>query len=166
MPAVTAHGAANRSACMKEAMGPWRLVRTLGRDLSGVYYSGRRDDGRRATLYVSSDIAATRGDSFGPLLRLHRDVVHPGLVCFRSVDRISPKGFAEAFEIYELRRDRAEADAGELEFCRAWEAVYAALREGPLAIANVELAAFLAKYPDDSVARYHRSSARQPASPA
>ena len=30
---------------------------------------------------------------------------------FRSVDRISPKGFAEAFEIYELRCARGEDDA-------------------------------------------------------
>ena len=46
---------------------------------------------------------------------------------FRSVDRISPKGFAEAFDIYELRGNEATADADELEFCRAWEAVYAAI---------------------------------------
>jgi adenylate cyclase len=80
--------------------------------------------------------------------------------CFRSVDRISPKGFAEAFEICELRCERAEADADELEFCRAWEAVYAALREGPSAVAEVELSAFLAKYGEDRVARYHQRSAR------
>ncbi len=80
---------------------------------------------------------------------------------FRSVDRISPKGFAEAFEIYELRREGAEADADELEFCCAWELVYTALRAGPLAVAEVELGAFLAKYPDDGVARYHRLAAGQ-----
>jgi adenylate cyclase len=85
---------------------------------------------------------------------------------FRSVDRISPKGFAEAFEIYELRCERAEADADELELCRAWEAFYAALRNGPLAVAEAELSAFVAKYPDDSVARHHRQSVRQPVGPA
>jgi adenylate cyclase len=75
---------------------------------------------------------------------------------FRSVDRISPKGFAEAFEIYELRCERGNGDAGDCELCREWEIVYAALRNGPLAVAEVELAAFLAKYPEDGVARYHR----------
>jgi adenylate cyclase len=75
---------------------------------------------------------------------------------FRSVDRISPKGFAETFEIYELRRKRSKGDEEDDEFCREWEIVYAALRNGPLAVAEAELAAFLAKYPDDGVARYHR----------
>ena len=42
------------------------------------------------------------------------------------------------------------------ERCRDWEIVYAALRNGPLAVADAELAAFLAKYPDDGVARYHQ----------
>ncbi len=76
---------------------------------------------------------------------------------FRSVDRISPKGFAEAFEIYELRCERGDGDARDCEFCREWEIVYAALRNGLLAVAESELAAFLAKYPQDGVARYHRS---------
>jgi adenylate cyclase len=49
---------------------------------------------------------------------------------FRSVDNISPKGFAETFEIYELRRASGEKDAQDTEFCREWELVYAALRKG------------------------------------
>lgn len=76
---------------------------------------------------------------------------------FRNVDRISPKGFAEAFEIYELRCERGEGDAAHREFCREWEVVYATLRDGPPASAEIQLAAFLAKYPDDGVARYHCS---------
>jgi adenylate cyclase len=79
---------------------------------------------------------------------------------FRSVDRISPKGFAEAFEIYELRCERGEGDAADSELCREWEAVYVALRNGPLAVAESELAAFLKKYPDDPVAAYHRVAVR------
>jgi adenylate cyclase len=79
---------------------------------------------------------------------------------FRSVDRISPKGFAEAFEIYELRCERGEGDAADCELCREWEAVYVALRNGPLAVAESELAAFLKKYPDDPVAAYHRVAVR------
>ncbi len=79
---------------------------------------------------------------------------------FRSVDRISPKGFAEAFEIYELRCERGEGDAGDCELCRQWEAVYAALRSGPLAVAESELAAFLERYPRDQIVRYHQAAAR------
>jgi adenylate cyclase len=75
---------------------------------------------------------------------------------FRSVDRISPKGFAEAFEIYELRSERAEGMTEDAEFCREWEIVYAALQNGPLAVAEDLLAAFLVKYPGDGVAGYHR----------
>jgi adenylate cyclase len=77
---------------------------------------------------------------------------------FRSVDRISPKGFAEAFEIYELRCERGEGEAGDCELCREWEMVYAALRNGPLMVAEQELAAFLARYPEDGVARYHHDN--------
>jgi adenylate cyclase len=75
---------------------------------------------------------------------------------FRSVDRISPKGFAEAFEIYELRSERAEGMTEDAEFCREWEIVYAALQNGPLAVAEDLLAAFLVKYPGDGIAGYHR----------
>ena len=77
---------------------------------------------------------------------------------FRSVDHISPKGFAEAFEVYELRCEDAEADPDEVEFCRAWELVYAAMRNAPPAIAEVELGRFLANYPEDSIARYHKGA--------
>ena len=34
-------------------------------------------------------------------------------ICFRSVDRISPKGFAETFEVYELRGEGPEASPDE-----------------------------------------------------
>jgi len=68
-------------------LGPWRVERTLGRDLSGAYYAGRRDDGERATLYLLADeLAAARGELLTRLLRLHRDVRHPGLVRFRGLD--------------------------------------------------------------------------------
>jgi adenylate cyclase len=82
---------------------------------------------------------------------------------FRNIDRISPKGFAEAFEIYELRRERGEGDAVDCELCRDWEVVYAALRNQPLAVAERELNAFLNKYPEDRVAHYHRAAARHSA---
>jgi hypothetical protein len=36
----------------------------------------------------------------------------------RNVDRISPKGFAEAFDIYELRSGRDDQDTADFEICR------------------------------------------------
>jgi adenylate cyclase len=78
---------------------------------------------------------------------------------FRSVDRISPKGFVEAFEIYELRCERGNSDTVDYEFCREWELVYSALRNGPFAVAESELAAFLKKYPEDQIARHHQAAA-------
>ena len=70
----------------------------------------------------------------------------------------APKGFAEDFAIYELREANAAATpARPKRSCRRWEAVYAALRDGPLVAAETKLDLFLAKYPADSVARYHRS---------
>ncbi|MBR1286075.1 adenylate/guanylate cyclase domain-containing protein [Bradyrhizobium sp. AUGA SZCCT0177] len=75
---------------------------------------------------------------------------------FRSVDRINPKGFAEAFEIYELRSERADVPSADAEFCLEWEMVYVALRNGPLVTAEELLGAFLAKYPWDGIAGYHR----------
>jgi adenylate cyclase len=76
--------------------------------------------------------------------------------CFRSVDRIRPKGFAEAFEIHELISERTDATQAVSEFCREWQLVYSALRNGPLAAADDPLGAFLAKYPGDKIARYHQ----------
>ena len=74
---------------------------------------------------------------------------------FRSVDRISPKGFAEAVAIHELRCAR-EGDVGaELAFCRRWEAVYAAIEHDDPASALAAISAFLSEYPGDSVARYY-----------
>jgi hypothetical protein len=74
---------------MKQAptrLGPWRIERTLGRDLSGGYHAGCRSDGQRATLYVPSSEVAARGGSLPRLLALHRDVAHRGVVCFRDLD--------------------------------------------------------------------------------
>jgi adenylate cyclase len=65
----------------------------------------------------------------------------------RSVDRIRPMGFADAFEIYELRGESGDGHAEDSEFCREWEAVYAAPRNGPLAVAERELARFSQSIP-------------------
>jgi len=119
---------------------------------------GSEDRMNYTTLGATVNLAASYGTSILVSSALKQ---RAGLrFCFRSIDRIRPKGFAEAFEIYELRYEHAQPDANELEFCRAWEIVYAALRERPTTLAEVELGAFLAKYPHDSVARYHRQSAR------
>ena len=74
---------------------------------------------------------------------------------FRSVDQISPKGFAAKFPVFELRGKRETADPAELEFCRAWEVAYSALSMAPPALVFEQLDRFLQTYPDDSVARYH-----------
>jgi adenylate cyclase len=92
------------------------------------------------SILVSSAIKERVGDRF----------------LFRSVDRISPKGFAETFAIYELRGERGAREQEDCELCREWEAVYVALCNGPFAAAESELAAFLVKYPDDAVARHHQ----------
>ena len=119
---------------------------------------GSEDRMNYTTLGATVNLAASYGTSILVSSALKQ---RAGLrFCFRSIDRIRPKGFAEAFEIYELRYEHAQPDANELEFCRAWEIVYAALRERPTTLAEVELGAFLAKYPHDSVACYHRQSAR------
>ncbi len=69
-------------------LGPWRVERTLGRDLSGTYYAGRRDNGERATLYLlSNDLGATGGEPLSRLLGLHRELDAPGLVRFRDLGR-------------------------------------------------------------------------------
>ena len=79
---------------------------------------------------------------------------------FRSVDRIKPKGFAEAFTIYELRCERSATSEPETAFDREWEHAYAAIQAGgPAGLAM--LANFLQTYPDDGVARYHASQLRE-----
>jgi adenylate cyclase len=78
---------------------------------------------------------------------------------FRSVDRIKPKGFAEAFTIHELRCERSATSEPETAFDREWEEVYAAIQAGePAGLAM--LATFLQRYPHDTVARYHASQLR------
>jgi adenylate cyclase len=76
---------------------------------------------------------------------------------FRSVDRLKPKGFAEAFTIYELRSEGSEHTPFEIVFCQRWEQVYALIEEGDTVGAHAALRAFLDKYPTDGVARYHAS---------
>jgi adenylate cyclase len=79
---------------------------------------------------------------------------------FRSVDRIKPKGFAEAFTIYELRCERSATSEPETAFDREWEETYAAIHAGQ-PVGRTLLASFLQKYPDDSVARYHAAQLRE-----
>jgi serine/threonine protein kinase/tetratricopeptide (TPR) repeat protein len=68
-------------------LGPWRIERTLGRDLSGTYYTGRSDHGERATLYLlSGELEMPRREPLTQLLLLHRELRHPGLVRFHDLD--------------------------------------------------------------------------------
>ena len=79
---------------------------------------------------------------------------------FRAVDRIRPKGFAEAFEIYELRGDRAGDGTAERAFCQRWEAVYAAIGREEAGEALKRISEFLGEYPGDGVAQYHAERLR------
>src|SRR6185503_8300628 len=66
-------------------LGPWQITRTLGRDLCGTYYAGRRADGERATLYLLSGDRTTSADQFHALIELHRELLHPGLIRFHGI---------------------------------------------------------------------------------
>jgi len=79
---------------------------------------------------------------------------------FRSVDEIKPKGFAEAFAIYELRGDRAGDGSSELAFCQRWDAVYASIQREDAAAALIRISDFLGEYPGDGVAQYHAERLR------
>ena len=61
--------------------------------------------------------------------------------------------------------DEASAGVDELEFCREWEAVYAAICNGPSDVAEAGLDLFLARYPADGVAGYQRSISHNEAGP-
>ena len=74
---------------------------------------------------------------------------------FRNIDRISPKGFAEAVAIHELRCAREGDVAAELAFCRRWDEVYCSIEHDDPAKALAAISAFLSEYPGDSVARYY-----------
>jgi adenylate cyclase len=76
---------------------------------------------------------------------------------FRSVDRLKPKGFAEAFTIYELRCEGNEHTPFEFAFCQRWEQVFAIVEQGDAGRAQAALRGFLDKYPTDGVAQYHAS---------
>jgi adenylate cyclase len=80
---------------------------------------------------------------------------------FRSVDRISPKGFAEKFPVFELRCSREAAGDSDRAFCEAWEEIYAALSATDHDRSLQLLEAFQRAYPGDGVARYHAESVRQ-----
>jgi adenylate cyclase len=76
---------------------------------------------------------------------------------FRSVDRLKPKGFAEAFMIYELRCEGTEYTPFEFSFCQRWEQVFAIIEDGDAGRAKAALRGFLDKYPTDGVAQHHAS---------
>jgi len=71
---------------------------------------------------------------------------------FRHVDQISPKGFAEAFNVYELL---ARRDSLEPPFCERWNAIYASMQHEGVAISIARITRYLADHPHDGVARYH-----------
>jgi adenylate cyclase len=74
---------------------------------------------------------------------------------FRSIDRISPKGFAAKFQVYELICARTDATDKQLAWVAEWEHAYAALPSTGKRNGNERLGAFLIAHPDDAVARHH-----------
>jgi len=75
---------------------------------------------------------------------------------FRSVDSITPKGFAEPIEVSELRGELALADEVEITKCQRWDEVFAAIaRDGAAETTLVRLSGFLLDYPKDGIAQFH-----------
>src|ERR1044071_636216 len=75
-------------------LGAWRIEPILGRDLSGTYHTGVRDDGTRATLFrPSGELLAARGEPLTRLLALHRGAAQRGLIWFRDIEHDGDEPF-------------------------------------------------------------------------
>lgn len=75
---------------------------------------------------------------------------------FRSVDSITPKGFAEPIEVCELRGELALANEAEIIMCQRWDEVLAAIAQDGVADTTlVRLSGFLHDYPKDGIAEFH-----------
>ncbi|MDN3273579.1 adenylate/guanylate cyclase domain-containing protein [Frankia sp. RB7] len=75
---------------------------------------------------------------------------------FRSVDSITPKGFAEPIDVSELRGELAQAGEAEIIMCQRWDEVFAAIaQDGGADTTLVRLSGFLHDYPKDGVAQIH-----------
>ncbi|MBB4367796.1 adenylate cyclase [Bradyrhizobium sp. cir1] len=80
---------------------------------------------------------------------------------FRSIDSITPKGFAEPIEVSELRGELALADDAEIAMCRRWDEVLASIvQDGPVEATQVRLSGFLHDYPRDTIALFHTQRLR------
>lgn len=73
---------------------------------------------------------------------------------FRSIDRISPKGFAAKFQVFELMCATVNATDRQLALVAEWERAYASMSTGKRN-GNAWLNAFSMAHPDDAVARHH-----------
>lgn len=91
-------------------------------------------------VLVSAAVRARVGDAF----------------LFRSVDSITPKGFAEPIEISELRGELALANEAEIIMCQRWDEVFAAIaQDGAADTTLVRLSGFPHDYPKDGIAEFH-----------
>ena len=79
---------------------------------------------------------------------------------FRNVDRISPKGFAEQFPIFELLGKRSALDERTTAIVAEWERIYAMLDKREPKISLTSLDDFLVRNPEDGVARHHADRLR------
>ncbi|WP_298872344.1 adenylate/guanylate cyclase domain-containing protein [uncultured Bradyrhizobium sp.] len=83
---------------------------------------------------------------------------------FRSVDSITPKGFAEPIEVSELRGELALAGEAEIIMCQRWDEVFAAIaQDGSADTTLVRLSGFLHDHPRDSIAQFHATRFRNAA---
>jgi len=124
-------------------LGPWRIERTLGRDLSGVYYAACHDDGERATLYVLSDELTTGDEPLTRLLEVHREISHPGLIRFRGLDHAGSEYFLIGDVVDDalasLRRGHRPAPDQTLAFGAALAATLVAAHDHGLVHGGLEL---------------------------
>jgi adenylate cyclase len=89
---------------------------------------------------------------------------------FRSVDSITPKGFAEAIEVSELCGELALASEADIAICKRWDEVFTSIiQDGAAETTLVRLSGFLLDFPTDSIAQFHAErlrTAAQNAEPA
>jgi adenylate cyclase len=93
-----------------------------------------------------------------------RNIAAPYFV-FRCVDKVSPKGFGEAFTVYELRCRRGPHTETEAAYCAEWNKLFAGMANSERSDALGGLDAFLDAYPEDAIARYHASRIHKSAPP-
>ncbi|OKO74559.1 adenylate/guanylate cyclase domain-containing protein [Bradyrhizobium sp. AS23.2] len=80
---------------------------------------------------------------------------------FRSVDSITPKGFAEAIEVSELRGELTLTNEADIAMCKRWDEIFTSIvQDGAAETTLARLSGFLLDFPKDSVAQFHAEQFR------